>query len=626
MLVTMFIAITALALLAACSKNSITYDATTTNRANTDDEIDPSNPAYIESDPDHPLAALAAIQQRFPQSIPPASSDVNVVHGGQLHVALPRDTPFVGILNPVFWVDGSDAEITSWFSDSLFSITPARQFGQHGIVTYTYDIDAMTLTLTQVEDVYWHDGHPLTLDDLVFAIETISSAGYTAAGGHRFTENAQRIKGVWEFHRGEANYITGLVLSYDQRELTIHFNTFPPSILHFGVWNAPIPRHIFGNVDVADIPNHYHTRVSPIGFGPFIVQNIIPGESVYLVANENYWRGRPKLDSVVIRVAPREMVATLMLKGEFDIASWRLSDLDDFPNPPNFTYLGDIANSFGIFAFNLGYYYNYGEGGKVHPFKNPRMGDIRLRHAMAYAMDVDTVCQTLYSGLRFRASSVIPPAHSTFLDRDLVGFPFDPERANQLLDEAGFYWPQGEEFRLDQDGNPFEIYLAIGIDQINEIMGMHYAQNWADVGLNVHTSFRDFTNDISPNHLRYIGIREPFDITFVNWTAGADPNPNSFWGHSINNVPRYVNPRILEALQGFNSPQAWDMEWLVGHYHYWQSLYNEYLPAIVTDWRVNLHAVNNRVVNYSPFNIYEDGLRTRGGLHRIQLTSEYRYK
>jgi peptide/nickel transport system substrate-binding protein len=558
------------------------------------------------------------IRERFPGAT--ESTGGIPVEGGHLRVAIPADTPFAGILNPIFQADARDGGIIDWFSGgSVFSSMPNRTFGQHGIVTWEHDMYAQSITLTQVEDVYWHDGVPLTLDDLVFAIETISSPGYVAAGGQRFGESIQRIRGVWEFHNGEAGQISGLVLSADKRGLTIYFNDFPPSILYFGVWSTPYPRHIFGNIPIHDQPGHYRSRVSPIGFGPFVVQNIVPGESVYLVANPRYWQGRPHLDSVTLQIVATDMLATLMTANEFDIAEWRLQDFEKLPNPQNFHYLGDVANSFGVFAFNLGYFCE--DTNRVIPFENPRMGDVRLRRAMAYAIDVETAAETIFGGMRFPATSVIPPGHADFLNTELRGFPFNPARAKELLDEAGFIDTNGDGYRECPAGYPFEIYLAVGLSPQNEMLALHYRQNWADVGLNVRVSLRDFPHDITENIFRKTGIREEFDIVYLNSVAGFDPNPNVLWGHNTSNIPRFMNPSLEITLEGFNSPQAWDINWLIAHYHHWQELFNYYVPAIITDWRVNLTAVNNRIAGFSPFNLYEDGQRTRGGVHRIYIIS-----
>jgi peptide/nickel transport system substrate-binding protein len=189
------------------------------------------------------------------------------------------------------------------------------------------------------------------------------------------------------------------------------------------------------------------------------------------------------------------------------------------------------------------------------------------------------------------------------------------------LDEAGFTETDENGFRLTPDGEPFVISFLVGSGTLNEIQAHHYRQNWADVGLNVEISMRHFQYDLTENIFRKTGIRVDFDLVYLSWAAGFDPNPNVLWGHNTSNIPRYMNPNLEQALAGFNSHHAWDTAWLIPHYHHWQELFNHYAPAIITDWRVNLTAVNNRVGGFSPFNLYEDGQRTRGGVHRIYVTT-----
>jgi peptide/nickel transport system substrate-binding protein len=570
---------------------------------------------------DHPLVALDRIRERFPVS---RHTTDPTFPGGHIQWAQSSATPFGGNINPVFWINAQDGDIVGFFSGgSVFSSTPIRTFGQDGIVTWTHDLNEMSMVLTQVEDVLWHDGVPMTLSDLAFALEIICHPRYIEAGGPRFGAAQRMIRGVNEYHAGEVDYISGLVLSNNDRQLKIYFNEFPPSVLYFSFWTTPLPRHIFGDIDIMEIPNHPRSRVNPVGFGPWILNNIVPGESVHYIANDTFWLGRPYADELTLRVVDPGMIPMLMLEGEFDIASFRPEDYRDIPNPTNFSYLGDVANTFGVLAFNLGEFNN--DTGRIEPFENARMGDVRLRQAMSYAIDVQTVADTVFEGFRLPATSVIPPGHAAFLDPDLRGYPYSPERANELLDEAGFLMgPDG--YRTDQDGNPFEIHLIYGISPINDLVFMAYRQNWADVGLNVRLDPQDFSNFMSPEIFNAIGERPPHDISVVNWTAGFNPNPNTLWGHTLNNIPRFMNDEMEAVLNSFNTMQAWDQEWLIGQYKEWQRLYNVYVPGVITDWRVNIVAVNNRVSGYSPFNLYEDGNRTRGGSWRIRLTAADPYR
>ena len=556
---------------------------------------------------------LRDIEGRFPR-MSGLNNHASPAEGGTLTVALPSNSPFDGLFNAVFTRTNLDYHIFEWVGGgSIFSMTPEMQIGQHGIATWRANHEESSITITQVEDVYWHDGHPLTLGDLVFAKEIIASPGFTQAGGIRWTPAQQNIVGSMEFHAGEADYISGLVLSEDERELTIYFIDFTPSLLYFGFWTHPYPRHIFADVPMHEQPTHYHSRVSPVGWGPFIMDTIVPGESVSLIANNNFWLGKPYLDRVYLEVLPWDIVPFAVQDGFVDIArlpTWAYPHEHD---PEVFHILGNIPNTVGFIAFNMGY---WDEGAsQVVPRENTRMGDVNLRRAMAHAVDFTWVGDVWFNGQRVPASSINPPAHRQFLDPTLEGFAYDPSIAMALLDEAGFkVGPDG--WRTFPDGS--ELVIRFAIQSTDDSLADFYAQSWENIGLKVYIDRVEWSFMLY--EIFQSGPRgHDWDLISTGWSIGANPDPNNIWGNSINNRARFTNPAFETHMAGFNSPYAWDLDWLTNHHHQWQRLFHYYVPAFPTTWRVDLIAVNNRVINYY-IGIPEDGLRTQGGFHNIQVT------
>ncbi|MCL2405894.1 MAG: ABC transporter substrate-binding protein [Defluviitaleaceae bacterium] len=622
--------------LAACARNGedeevvtppqdeqVTNDPGDTN----EEENDDGDHATLEIgglevvDEAHPLAALHAIQERFPVMSGGRSSGTPQYGGAIVH-GFPHVDPAPGVFNAVFQMSLIDSNLMMYTGviGNIFSMTPSMMMGQHGIATYEVDRDNQRIIITQVEDVYWHDGHPLTLDDLLFAHEVIGDPEYIAAGGGRFGINQRRITGMMDFHNGDANYISGMILSDDQRTLTIYFDEFPPTLLYFGIWGTPYPRHIFGDVPIDEHTEHYHTRVRPIGWGPFIVENIVPGESVYAVANENFWMGRPYLDSVVTRIVSPDMVASMMLNGDLDVVGWRLEDYPDVPNPTNFMYLGDVGNFFNWVAFNMGDWNPETLDFDLH--ENPRMSR-PLRRAMAYASNESLLTDGLFNGLRFPATTFIPPGHSTFMHPTLPGFAFDPDLAMEILDEAG-YTVGADGYRTFPDGSELEIHFVIsgGGDASQVAVATHYAQAWGDIGLNVYIEWVDWTAKVTNI---FEADNWEWDVTTAAWSAGANPDPNGLWGRTPNNRARYMNPTLSAHLEGFGSEDAWDVEWLTNHFHIWQEMMFYYVPAFPTNWRLSLTAVNNRVEGYF-IGQTEDGIRTIGGAHRVRVTADAPYR
>jgi len=639
MLLAVIFTLVALLVFAACNRNGedtaddpVDEDTTTVENTPEPDEpdVEPDDEYddeilevhTDELDPDHPLYQLSRLQEQFPLMSGGRSTGERM-QGGHLTHGFGHADPAPGVFNAVFWISGIDADLMMYLgvTTSVFSMTPAMMMGQDGIAQYEVDRENQRIIVRQVEDVYWHDGTPLTLDDLLFAHEVIGHADYTYAAGTRFGLNQQRITGMMAYHRGEVDYISGLVLSECQRELIFYFDEFPPTLLYFGLWSAPYPRHIFGDVPIAEHTEHYRSRSHPIGWGPFMVENVVPGESVYAVANPNFWLGAPHLDSVVTRIVHPDMISSMMLNGDLDVVGWRLQDFPDLPNPTNFMYLGDVANMYNWVAFNLGDW--DGEQGRVVPYEEPRMGSPYLRRAMAYASNEALLTEGLFNGLRLPATSFIPPAHSLFLDPTMVGFPYDPERAVELLEAGGFHI--GEDgWRTFPDGSELEIHFVIsGADDDSQvIVATHYQQAWNDVGLNVYIDWVDWTAKTA--NIFHADNWE-WDVTTAAWGAGANPDPNVLWGHTSNNRARYMNPTLEAHLALFGSDQAWDTEWLIEQFHAWQWMMFEYIPAFPTNWRLSLTAVNNRVGGYF-IGLAPDGIRTRGGTHHVYVTADAPYR
>lgn len=575
---------------------------------------------------DHPLAALHAIQARFPL-MSGGRSDGQRIQGGHINMGINSSDPAPGVLNAVFWTSGVDADLMgpTGIADGLIRMTPTMMMGQQGPATYEVDRDRQVITVTLNYEIYWHDGVRLTLNDLVFAHEVIAHAEYPLAGGTRFGLNQQRIVGIMDYHNGDADYISGLVLSDCEMILEFHFTEFPPTLLYFGIWTTPYPRHIFGDIPIEDHPGHERSRVNPIGWGPFVVQNIVAGEAVYAVANENFWAGRPHLDSVTTRIVHPSMIPSMMLNGDLDVVPFLLQDYPDMPNPTNFMYLGDVANTYNWVAFNLGDWNPETGELEVYDMETARMGNPNLRRAMAYASNEELLTEGLFNGLRFPATSFIPPGHSTFLDPTLRGFPYNPELAMELLDEAGF--TVGDDgWRTFPDGSELILHFVIsGQDDPSQVtVATHYAQAWEDVGLQVYIDWVDWT-------AKTVNIFQAdnwdWDVTTAAWGAGANPDPNVLWGDTSNNRARYLNPTLRDHLVGFGSDDAWDLDWLIGHFHEWQHMMVEFIPAFPTNWRISLVAVNNRVGGWFIGLAPDEPIAREIGLwHNVYVTADEPYR
>ena len=583
---------------------------------------------------DHPLAAMDAVLAQFPLTIDTGDA----IQGGHLEVALPFASPNPGILGgaSIFGSSAADTSISGpgGTMTSIMSFTPSQSFGQNGLATFTFDVDERWIEFQLQYQAYWHDGVPLTLDDLLFAYEVIAWYQHLANGGIRFSEPIRTIVGIEDFHYGEADYISGIVLSDDHQTMRIYFNEFPPTHLYAGIWTNPLPRHIYGGyatyLEMLDSP---YTRVHPIGWGPFRFENIVPGESVHFVANEDFVWGRPMLDSITISVIHPDLVPTAMVNGDFDVAlDFALSQFPYFTSPDNFTYVGVRVGVYEGDAFLLGRFIPSvvpeDEDGEVIPaffeMDYSRIThNLYLRRAMAYAVDQQAITELVWHGLRFPATSLVTPIHASYLDPTLRGYPFDPDRANELLDQAGFEWgPDG--YRLDPDGNEFTLYWGHPEQEGADITTAFFIQQWGDVGIRVELfegrlhDFAEFHDRLHDNSAFDAGM----DMARFAWSPGFNPNPAGRWGVANSNRARFMTDEWDRILTEMGSSAAWDPEVMLALQFEMQQYFHDNVPAILRNWRIELSAVNNRVAFYTTDSEVSGGLTT---WHRIAVNSETRH-
>jgi len=554
-------------------------------------------------------SALQEIMAKYPSK---TNNDATSIKGGVLKVAVDIDSAFEGIFNPCFSESAFDSDIYKWFMPNILSCDENFVFDQDGAATYTYDQNARTMTLKLKEGIKWHDGHPVTLDDLVFAYEVIAHKDYE---GIRYDEQITNVVGVEEYHEGKADKISGLELSDDKMTLTIKFKEFFPSILVGGIWVDPIPRHYYEGIPVKEMKSHEKTRKYPIGFGPFKVKNIVPGESVELVRNDDYYLGAPKLDGVTLTVIAPDLIPAAMEEGKFDIAVFSQQKYPDYMEPKNFSYLGELDTYFSYTGFKLGKWDQNNSKNIYDP--NSKMANVKLRQAIGYAIDNNKIANELYNGLRFHATTVITPRHSSYQNTELAGYTYDPEKAKKLLDEAGYKDINNDGYREDPNGKPFSITWAVMEGPGADTIAQYKIQNWKEVGLKVElyngrlTEFNAFYDAVMTDDPK-------IDMYDAAWSTGFDPNPKNLWGaESSSNFTRYTSDTLNAIMNDISSEKAWDKEFLSKRYHDFQQAFFDEAPAIPNLWRMELKAVNNRVKNYevTSFDIKQFA-------HLIELTAD----
>lgn len=520
--------------------------------------------------------------------------------GGTLNVALVSDTPFQGIFNSFLYEDNNDFQVVQPMWGKFMASGPDYEIADGGYCNLEFDKGTKTATYKLHPDLTWSDGVPVTADDLIFVYECIGHPDYT---GVRYDSDYINVVGMEEYHKGEADSISGLN-RIDDKTLEVTFKEFYPGIM----WGAGItynaePAHYLKDIPLEDLESSDEVRIRPLSCGPFVVSNIVPGESVEYIPNPHWFGDEPKVDRIVIKRTGTDTVVEAMKAGTFDLfPDAKVDYYPEFKDLSNIDVVSEVSTAYGYIGFKLGKWDNNLHQVVVDP--NKKMADVNLRKAIGYAMDNDQIAEVFYNDLRITANTLIDPSHGRFWNNKAAGYTYDPEKSKQILDDAGYIDVDGDGLRENPDGSKLQInFLSMSGGDNAEPLAQFYIQCWRDVGLDVvlqngrlieMNAFYDMVEEDNEDIDMYMGA----------WNAGSNPDPSGLYGRdAMFNYPRFASDKNDELLANIASEKAIgndgiDYDYLIKAYHDWQSNMIEEAPAIPTHYRVGLGVVNKRVSYY----------------------------
>ncbi|MDN6729466.1 MAG: oligopeptide ABC transporter substrate-binding protein [Alkalibacterium sp.] len=553
------------------------------------------------------------------------------IDGGTLSIGYVSDSPFTGIFSWELYTGNPDADIMSYTMGTLFGYDENYQIDDSGAASFDLDQDANKVTITLKDDVLWHDGEPVTAGDIAFAYEIIGHPEYT---GVRYSGDFANIVGMEEYKDGATDSIEGITI-VDDKTVEIEYQTVGVQMLQAGggVWSYAAPRHYLEDVPVAELESAPEIRENPIGFGPFKVDNIVPGESVSYTAFEDYYRGAPKIDRIELETVPTTTAVAAMENAQYDLfMSMPTDQFENYENIPGYTNLGIDDTAYTYIGFKLGEWQEAEkdeDGNIVEPAQNvynpdSKMADKNLRQAMAYAIDNDAVGAKYYQGLRRRANSPIIPNFSDYYNEDLEGYPFDPDRANEVLDEAGYEDTDGDGIRETPEGEELVInFASMSGGETAEPIVKYYMQSWERVGLKVEL-LEGRLHEFNSFYDRVEADDPEIDIYQGAWSTGFDPTPEGLYGRlAPYNYTRWATEENDEYMEAMTSTEGFDLEWRQEQFKEWQEYFMDELPIIPTLFRKAVTPVNNRVGVYD-ITVGENPDTEGVGLHTLYLISEDR--
>ncbi len=553
----------------------------------------------------------------FPAEV---KQDGTAVAESQLKYAWVSASTSSGLLIDELTETTTDSTFGGMVDISMFGYDGDRKLDDSGLAKAEFDVDGKKITVSLTgKDYKWSDGEPFTIDDYIFTIKAMASKDYT---GVRFDDKFLNIVGMDEFVAGTASDISGLKKVDDYTvELTV--KEMSPSMMYAGgdVPSYVQPEHIYKDIPVAEWESSEYSRTAKlVGMGPWKIKEIVNGESITYVPNEYYFKGTtPKTGSLKIDIVSPDTIVSEMKAGNYDIAEMPADQLDSYKDASNLNLVGSLESAYEYISFNLGKYDEASEKNIMD--ENAKMNDVKLRQAIAYAIDTKTAGEKLYNGLYHPATSLIISFFGDLHDSEVEGYSYDPDKANELLDEAGYKDVDGDGIREGKDGKEFKItFAARKRTEANEALVQQYIAWWKEVGLNVEL-YTGRTVEINTFYDAIQANDASIDMYAGGWSTGYDPNPNGLWGETAPfNMSRFVDEKNTELLDAIGSVASFDEKTNLKNYKAWQEYAFEQAFAIPTFESEAITALNKRVKNFDTN--YGSASENGIALENIELTAD----
>ncbi len=362
--------------------------------------------------------------------------------------------------------------------------------------------DNQTFTYRLRDDIFFHDGVPVTTEDVKFTFEWMAHPDYTGVRA----ANWMFIEGFEEFQSGNAQELSGVEI-VDERTIRFHLSQVDaPSLIRISTW--PIsPKHVFEGTPIADLESH-PAMTAPIGAGPYRLVDYVDGQFTVLEAYDDYHRGRPKVDRITVKVASSDVQLAELLTGSSDLA-WVQPSADEFERyrQAGLEVVAYPANAYQYMGID---------------YHHPILSDKRVRHAITYALNREQMVEALFDGMAIVQTSHMSSVSWAY-DPDLEPLPFDPARARRLLDDAG--WTVGNDGVRTKDGERLQFTLSYPSGNVQRERNAEIIQSMlGDVGIDIELEMMEFGSLIPK-----VYDERDFDLYLMGWSLALEADPSGIW-------------------------------------------------------------------------------------------------
>jgi peptide/nickel transport system substrate-binding protein len=469
---------------------------------------------------------------------------------------------FPQALNPILANDEASRTVNALVFGGLTRLDERGQPAPDLAESWEVSPDGRTYTFHLRQTARWHDGVPVTADDVLYTVKTIQDQQYSGPLGQYWKDvTAEKVDDL-------------------TAKLTLEKGSFAPFIEYTAV--GLLPAHLLGDVSARDLPAHRFS-VQPVGTGPYRVKEVRT-DRIVLEAAPTYYGPRPHLSRILFRVYPNQKtILTALERDEVEgVPMVEPEDAARLANEKDVVVYTAPQASLTYLFFNL---------------SHPLLADRNVRQAIAYAVDRQKLIDAARNGRARPADGPVLPGSWAYSD-DARKLTYDPQRARAILDQAG--WKQETEGATrTKDGRPLRFVLLTNDRTERVRLAEALQQQLAQVGIEVEVQATG-AGGLVQDFL----LPRRYEMALFSWDQGGfDPDPYALW-HSTQmapnglNVAGFGNRRADDLME--RARRAVDQNERARYYGELQSLFAEEVPSLPLYYPTYDFAVSSKIKGVRP--------------------------
>lgn len=441
-----------------------------------------------------PLAALGVLAVALlPWAGVPAAQ---AAEAPVLKVAITND---IDNFNPFKTVLLSSTQINRMQYESLVQWGPDNKITEGLANRWEPSPDGKTWTFTIPNGRSWSDGQAITAEDAAWTFQQMQQKEELQTANGSLVENVASV---------EAKDPQTLVVTMREPQASNPGNELPI-----------VPKHVWEKLDAAKTNNDLSDGQPIVGSGPFVMSKYTKGQSIELKANPKFYRGAPKIGGITYVYYKNLDAAVQGLRaGEIDLVNGLTpAQFSSLKNQQGITTNNGEGRRYQGLAINPG---AVDSTGKPLGDGNPALQNPQVREAILTAVDKKVLLDKVLGGLGKPGITQEPTVYQEYfgLAAGTSERQFDPARANQLLDQAG-YRRGADGMRTDPSGKQLKLRLMGRSSDPTHAQLADFVKQWlADVGIPVETSM---VTNTQVNNDSTLGR---YDLYFTGWSIGPDPD------------------------------------------------------------------------------------------------------